>query len=213
MNHLKPKATIVAICLSALAGCVDAIGFLQLGGYFVSFMSGNLTQLAVGVASSQVITIVNVSGIIALFIGGTVIGTLIRERVRSKIQVSVVLGFVSCLLMGSAYCASSGLITSSIVLMALAMGAENAALQREGDVIAVTYMTGTLVKMSQRIAYAIQGGKKLEWLPYFLLCLGLVGGGLAGTLLFNAFGLQSLWVATAWAICLTTVTYWKDPFR
>jgi uncharacterized membrane protein YoaK (UPF0700 family) len=40
----------VAIVLSGLAGYVDAIGFIKLGGFFVSFMSGNSTRLAVGIA-------------------------------------------------------------------------------------------------------------------------------------------------------------------
>ena len=37
----------LAIWLALLSGYVDAIGFQQLGGYFVSFMSGNGTMLAV----------------------------------------------------------------------------------------------------------------------------------------------------------------------
>ena len=39
----------LACALSALAGYVDGIGYLHLGGLFVSFMSGNSTRM--GVAS------------------------------------------------------------------------------------------------------------------------------------------------------------------
>ena len=38
----------LAVVLVALAGFVDAVGFLVLGGLFVSFMSGNSTQFAIG---------------------------------------------------------------------------------------------------------------------------------------------------------------------
>jgi uncharacterized membrane protein YoaK (UPF0700 family) len=31
------------VLLTAIAGWVDAIGFLSLGGFYVSFMSGNTT--------------------------------------------------------------------------------------------------------------------------------------------------------------------------
>ena len=53
MHTLNKNVYILAICLAALAGCVDAIGFLQLGGYFISFMSGNSTRLAVNLVSGD----------------------------------------------------------------------------------------------------------------------------------------------------------------
>ncbi|NBO19441.1 MAG: DUF1275 domain-containing protein, partial [Proteobacteria bacterium] len=92
----------------------------------------------------------------------------------------------------------------AIACMTLAMGAENAVFQRGGEVtIALTYMTGTLVKVGQRLADALLGGPKFAWAPYLLLWLGLILGGVAGTLLFHALGLRSLWVAAAWAASLT----------
>ena len=41
-----------AIGLSGLGGYVDAVGFISLGGFFVSLMSGNSTRLAVGLVSN-----------------------------------------------------------------------------------------------------------------------------------------------------------------
>lgn len=35
----------LAIYLSSITGFVDTIGFMYLGGYFLSFMSGNTTRL------------------------------------------------------------------------------------------------------------------------------------------------------------------------
>ena len=43
----------LACALSALAGYVDGIGFLHLGGLFVSFMSGNSTRLGVSLAEGH----------------------------------------------------------------------------------------------------------------------------------------------------------------
>jgi uncharacterized membrane protein YoaK (UPF0700 family) len=43
----------ISACLSALAGYVDAIGIIKLGGFFISFMSGNSTRLAVGLAQGS----------------------------------------------------------------------------------------------------------------------------------------------------------------
>lgn len=42
------RVVALAVCLSALAGYVVALGYLQLHGFFVSFMSGNSTRLGVG---------------------------------------------------------------------------------------------------------------------------------------------------------------------
>ncbi|MDM8353607.1 DUF1275 family protein, partial [Brevundimonas diminuta] len=39
--------------LAGLAGYVDSLGFLHLGGVFVSFMSGNTTRLAVNLAEGR----------------------------------------------------------------------------------------------------------------------------------------------------------------
>lgn len=46
-HDLRTQA--LAAALAALAGYVDASGFLSTGGYFVSFMSGNSTRLGIGV--------------------------------------------------------------------------------------------------------------------------------------------------------------------
>ncbi len=44
---------VLALALSALAGFFDGIGFLHLGGLFVSFMSGNSTRMSVSLAEAQ----------------------------------------------------------------------------------------------------------------------------------------------------------------
>src|ERR1700738_4910715 len=43
----------LACALSALTGYVDGIGFLHLGGLFVSFMSGNSTRMGVSLAEGH----------------------------------------------------------------------------------------------------------------------------------------------------------------
>jgi uncharacterized membrane protein YoaK (UPF0700 family) len=89
---------------------------------------------------------------------------------------------------------------AAIILMVLAMGAENNVFQRDGDmVVGLTYMTGTLVKMGQKMAGALTGGGLWDWVPYGLLWLGLVAGATAGAALYGLLGLGSLWAAAAFA--------------
>jgi len=46
------KGPLLGLVLTAMAGWVDAIGFLRLGGFYPSFMSGNTTQLGIALATS-----------------------------------------------------------------------------------------------------------------------------------------------------------------
>src|SRR5260370_2883246 len=67
----------LAGALSALAGYVDGIGFLHLGGLFVSFMSGNSTRLGVSLAQAHWSNAAEAIGLIFLFVTGTACGRLI----------------------------------------------------------------------------------------------------------------------------------------
>lgn len=207
MHTLNKDIYILAICLSALAGCVDAIGFLQLGGYFISFMSGNSTRLAASVATGDLQVISWLGAILVLFVAGTALGTWVRHFSARDMATVHVLGFVSLLLIAAAASYEMGWVWPAIACMTLAMGAENAVFQRNGDVVVgLTYMTGTLVKIGQRLAGAVVGGPRFTWVPYLLLWMGLICGGVTGALLFEWMGLQSLWVAALWAALLTAAT-------
>src|SRR5215469_1888738 len=67
----------LACALSALAGYVDGIGFIHLGGLFVSFMSGNSTRLGVSLAEANWLNAATALGLIALFVTGAAAGSLI----------------------------------------------------------------------------------------------------------------------------------------
>ena len=96
----------------------------------------------------------------------------------------------------------------AVALMTIAMGAENAVFEREGEVsIGLTYMTGTLVKLGQKITAALLGGNRFAWIPYGLLWLGLVTGALAGALSHARIGLGGLWIA---AIAAATLAYMAE---
>lgn len=199
MTRYDKRVQALAVGLSALAGYVDAIGFVELGGFFVSFMSGNSTRLGVGVIErSQAAAIAG--GLIVLFVTGVVAGSLAGKFV-GKHRRAVVLMLVATLLTSAAACAANGATTIAITAMALAMGAENAVFEQDGELhIGLTYMTGTLVKFGQRLAAALTGGDRLAWLPYGLLWAGLVSGAVAGAAAHAWLGLAALWIAAAAAL-------------
>ena len=199
MISLNHRARTLALCLAALAGYVDAIGFIQVGGFFVSFMSGNSTRLAVGLMHHAA-DWMKAGGLIAAFflgvIGGSLAGRIAKRRHRA------VLGLVAVVLALGAACAELGWAMPSALLLAFAMGAENATFERDGEVrVALTYMTGTFVKAGQRIAGALLGEDTKAWIPHMALWLALVSGAVLGAAMQTYFGVLALWCAVAVAAC------------
>ncbi len=185
----------LAFCLSGLAGYIDTIGFISLGGFFVSFMSGNTTRLGIELAGLKGGGIATAATILVLFVCGVISGSLAGHfgRRRSK---SAVLAVVALALVAAAGLDTVGLSFAGALFLAFAMGAENSVFQRDGEVtIALTYMTGTLVKMGQRIASALLGGPKFAWVRHFVLWIGLLTGCINGAIAHYLVGLGAVWLA------------------
>jgi uncharacterized membrane protein YoaK (UPF0700 family) len=195
------RIQLMAAGLSALAGYVDAIGFIKLGGFFISFMSGNSTRLAVGLAQGSAPALL-AAGLVVTFVTGVVAGSLVGKAARSHRRRAVLL-MVATLLATAATLGALGAPSAAIIAMALAMGAENAVFEQDGEIhIGLTYMTGTLVKVGQRIATALLGGDRWAWRPYLFLWLGLIIGATAGATVYPHWGLSALWIAAGAAALL-----------
>jgi uncharacterized membrane protein YoaK (UPF0700 family) len=203
MREYGRRGVLLAASLSALAGFVDAIGFMTLGGFFVSFMSGNLTRFGVGAALGRWDQAGVAAGLIGLFVVGVVAGALVARRVGEDRRSAVLAVEAALLLLAAGLCAA-GRTAAGMAAVVLAMGVENAVFQRQGDVgVGLTYMTGTLVRMGQRIATALCGGPRWDWVPFLLLWAGLAAGGALGAVSFVRWGVLSLWAAAAVVVVLT----------
>lgn len=204
LTKLDKRVQALAVCLSGVAGYVDAVGFLHSGGFFVSFMSGNSTRLAVGVAHWTTAAGM-AGGLIVSFVIGVTLGSLcgsIDERHRR----SIVLGLVAALLAAAAIVGTAGATVLALVLTALAMGAENAAFEQPGGgSIGLTYMTGTLAKIGQGIAAMLRGKGGFEWLSYVALWAGLVTGAILGAGVYAQIGVAALWGAAGASAILALV--------
>ncbi len=211
MRHHENRYRTLAIGLAILAGFVDALGFLRLGGMFVSFMSGNSTRMAVGVASPGHGSLL-AAALIAAFVLGVMVGSQVGSM-AGQWRKQAVLGIVLVMLaLASALHMAFDRSVVPTLLMASAMGAANAVFQRDGEVtVGVTYMTGTLVKIGQHLASALAGGPRFAWVPYLLLWLGLVGGAMAGAILFPALGLKALWIAVGFLCLLLILAISQGP--
>src|SRR5882757_7389460 len=200
----------LACALSALAGYVDGIGFIHLGGLFVSFMSGNSTRMGVSLADGHWHDAAQALSLIALFVTGAALGSRIvlgrgANRQRSRGQ-SWVLLVEALLLAAAGVCDALGFAQGAIAAIVLAMGLENAVFQIDGGAgLGLTYVTGALVKAGQLIAAALSGGERWDWMPNLLLWAALVMGSLCGALVYHWLGLAAIWFAAGAAFALSAI--------
>ena len=196
----------LACALSALAGYVDGIGYLHLGGLFVSFMSGNSTRLGVSLAHAHWQTAAEAFGLIVLFVTGAAAGSLIVLG-RGAYRQPLVLLAEALLLVVAALAYSIGQSNVAIGAIVLAMGLENAVFQIDGGAgLGLTYVTGALVKVGQLIAAALNGGARWAWAPNLLLWAALVAGSVVGALAYAWANLGAIWLAAAAALALSGIS-------
>lgn len=206
MLRYKTRHRMLAYSLAALAGYVDAVGFIASGGFFVSFMSGNTTRAGVGLPFGLAETGLALS-LITAFVGGTVAGSLLgrhtRWHHRTGVRESAILLSIAAVLAAACVLFGIGAHLPALLFTAAAMGAENTIFEEDGEVtIGLTYMTGTLVKTGQRIAGALAGGPRWDWAPYALLWVSLFSGSIMGAFAHHWAGIEALWAAAGVAVVL-----------
>lgn len=204
MHRTEPPLAAAAICLAALAGFVDALAFTSLGGFFASFMSGNSTRLGVALAGGNWGVALTACALVLSFISGVIVASVIA-RAQPAHDKPAVMAAVTALL---TLAALTGLLSPGpivLLLLAAAMGAENGVLSRDGEVaFGVTYLTGSLVKLGQKLAGSLMGdAERWAWVPYLMLWLGFVMGVVLGAGANAAWGWTALWFAAAASAALT----------
>src|ERR1700723_2210516 len=203
---LKSRRNLALACaLSAMAGYVDGVRFLHLGGLSAAFMSGNSTRLGVSLAQAHWSNAAEAIGLILLFVTGAACGSLIVLGRGANRQPWGLL--TEALLLGlAAVCYAFGLSNAAVAAMVLAMGLENAVFQIDvGAGLGLTYITGALVKVGQLLAAALTGGERWGWLPNLLLWAALVAGAVCGASAYHWINLAAVWFAAALALILSGI--------
>ncbi|WP_298254803.1 YoaK family protein [Bradyrhizobium sp.] len=209
---LESRRDIALACtLSALAGYVDGIGYIHLGGLFVSFMSGNSTRLGVSIAKANWSNAGIALGLIVLFVAGAAAGSVIVLG-RSAYRQAWVLVTEALLLAAAGLSYEHGHSPLAIAAIVLAMGLENAVFQIDGGGgLGLTYVTGALVKVGQLIGAALSGGQRWAWMPNLLLWAALVLGSACGALAYFWIKLSAVWFAAGFALALGAVVAGVRP--
>ncbi len=138
------------MALAAVAGYMDAYGIVRYGTY-LSFMSGNTTQVGyhTGLGQFAVVPLLG-TGIVG-FLFGSFAGNLYPLTRRATLgAIALALAFI----FGLAVTGHSITILS-VALLSIAMGAMNTALPSVGrQAVNLTFVTGTLNRLGTHLALA-----------------------------------------------------------
>ena len=185
----RTRGLILAVLLATLAGMVDVIGYLHLGGLFVSFMSGNSTQFAAVAGQGNWAEAGPIIWLIVLFVLGAAAGQLLAGFTGRR-HTTCVLVAVALLL------AIAAILETTPEPMVLSMGALNAAMHRSGNLsVSLTYVTGTLVKFGQGLGdFLARRVRGLDWLVQASPWAGLIAGGIGGAVAQTHIGETVDWL-------------------
>jgi uncharacterized membrane protein YoaK (UPF0700 family) len=214
-------AFVLALLLAALAGWVDAAGLANSGHVFLSFMSGDTTDLAVSLTRQDWAKAGTIGAVLGLFVAGVTVGELLEPLAGRRGQ-SVILGVEALMLAAGAALhlpavagpnAATGFI--SLYPAVFAMGLQNATMHRAGGIsIGLTYVTGTLVQVGRAVARVLRregGGGTIG--KYMGLWVSLGIGALLGTLALSVSSFIAMAVAAGVAALLAVLTAISGPAR
>ncbi len=190
----------LGLLLTAAAGVIDVVGFIELGGFYTSFMSGNTTQLGAGIAElGQALALP--AGLVVLFVVGSFLGSLIGGKTDRRRAIGVLCLVLSGLALTVALSALGFSASQAMLILAASAGAQNAILAPHGSVrLGATFVTGTLFAVGQDLSRAVRGeAPPWRWFQHLLVWVALLVGALVGALAYGSLHL--------WALLLPATIY------
>jgi len=146
------------MCLALIAGYVDAYGLSAFGTY-VSFMSGNTTQVGSMTGHGRLVGAIAPALAIVFFVWGSCAGTyLTHSRLRDSRR--LLFGVVAALLAAAAGVSRIGPLEANagIAMLSFSMGIMNTTLPSIGaESVSLTFMTGDLNRIGSHLALAFKG--------------------------------------------------------
>lgn len=191
--------------LTAIAGWVDAQGFLALQGIFVSYMSGNTTLLGVAIAQGHWGRAGPVALVVGLFFAGCFAGAFLAASTGRRSMAVVAAVEAGALAIALVFSAGLGFPQTAAMLLAFAMGAQNAAATAIGPVRSgVTYVTGALFSAGQELGRMATGtGSGAVFAGHVSSWAALLVGVIAGAWADARIGLLALSVPCAVLLALS----------
>lgn len=174
----------LAICLALIAGYVDATGLIKWKTY-VSFMSGNTTQLGVAISATEMGTIITSCTVIFSFVLGIYAGTCFSLSKINRVK-TLTIYIVSGILILYTLAAQVSTIpaVASVAIIGFAMGLMNTIVTVVGSQkVNTDFVTGTLNSLAGNTAMLTMSNSKADAAQYksnalhlLLVWLGFMAG-------------------------------------
>jgi uncharacterized membrane protein YoaK (UPF0700 family) len=214
------------LALTVLTGVVDAVSILSLGRVFVANMTGNVVFIGFALAGASGFSLAASLSALGGFLVGAAIGGVVVDRIgshRGRLLTTVVAGELVVLLVALIAAAAAGPHLGGgakdgiAALLALAMGAQNAAVRR----LRVFDLTTTVLTMTLTgIAADIRERDRFAIVRRLLAVAAMLAGAALGAVLVlevsnvAALGLASAILAVVVvgaAVGSRTPAHWHAP--
>ena len=186
----------LAIFLALIAGYVDATGFVKWKTY-VSFMSGNTTQLGAGLSSQSLVILITTLAVISSFLIGIYLGTclFLCKMLKIKSLSFYVVAGILMIYTIIAYFYSINNI-SSVAIIGFSMGIMNTIITSVGNQkVNTDFVTGTLTSLARNTALLSMTNDVAEREEYksnaihlLLLWISFLSGAIFGPIMLGYFG-------------------------
>ncbi|MGM5028304.1 YoaK family protein [Tardiphaga sp. 862_B3_N4_1] len=202
-----------ATLMTTLAGYVDGLGYTAMGHLYLSFMSGNSTQLGAAVAAGNAYVMAWAGAVIGTFVLGAFVGTIVHS-VEPKVRLPLVLVCELASIIAAWSLGSLIPINFALLLVAFAMGMQNC-LQKvvAGAATGKSFITGSLFGTGHALAQLCLGrahvseavANAISWLAFVL---GATGGALG----VNTMGpFVALQIASGFVLLMVVLSiWWRD---
>ena len=186
------------LVLTVLTGVVDAVSILSLGRVFVANMTGNVVFVGFALAGASGFSLSASLSALAGFLVGAAIGGAMGERIaehRGRLLTAVTGLELALVLVALLAAALDGPRDAIAALLALAMGAQNAAVRQ----LKVFDLTTTVLTMTLTgVAVDLRNGDRFAIMRRLLAVGAMLAGAAFGTLLvLNVSTVAALGLAAA----------------
>jgi uncharacterized membrane protein YoaK (UPF0700 family) len=206
------------LVLTIVTGLVDAVSYLELGHVFVANMTGNVVFLGFALVDTQDFSIPGPLVAIAAFLAGALAGGRLGSSVaHHRGRLLAIATCIQIVLVGAALVISTVVLDPDgnagryalIVLLALAMGLQNATARRLGvPGLSTTVLTLTLTGLAADSMLA--GGKNPDIGRRLLATASMFLGAAVGAFLIFHVGIRAILALVLALLALIAISAWRS---